>query len=179
MKLKSIAPGYLGIHGQFALTHAEVEPVQNIERNQWLKHMVVLAKETRQKRRSAMSKNAQVRLLLILLIPIVLIYCMSYSACNLLMRIRTFMNFCNWNNYEVDCTWTSWKSWSACTKSCGGGTRTKGRIKSVTETYGGTCKGNATETQFCNEQKCPGKNASHHLDNTCIKILKVLYYLNV
>ena len=68
---------------------------------------------------------------------------------------------CNSNNYEVDCTWTSWKSWSACTKSCGGGTRMKSRIKSVTETYGGTCKGNATEIQVCNEQKCPGKIASH------------------
>ena len=65
------------------------------------------------------------------------------------------------NDNEVDCTWTSWNSWSNCTKSCGGGTRTKNRTKSVTEAYGGTCQGNTTETQVCNEQKCPGKIASH------------------
>ena len=66
MMMKSIVFGHLGIHGLIVLSHAEVEPVQKIEQNQLLKHMVVRAKETRQKLRSAMNRNAQVRLLLIL-----------------------------------------------------------------------------------------------------------------
>ena len=91
----------------------------------------------------------------------------------ILLKSILLINF-DKNKTEVDCTWASWNSWSICTNSCGGGTRTKNRTKSVTEAYGGACQGNATETQFCNEQKCPGKNTSHRFDNTCIKILKVL-----
>lgn len=79
------------------------------------------------------------------------------------------------NEIEVDCTWASWNSWSICTNSCGGGTRTKNRTKFVTEAYGGTCQGNATETQVCNEQKCPGKIASYPFDTNCIDILYVIF----
>ena len=57
----------------------------------------------------------------------------------------------------MDCVWAPWKSWSVCTKSCGGGTSTKNRTKSIIEAYGGTCLGNWTKTQACNEQECPGK----------------------
>ena len=60
-------------------------------------------------------------------------------------------------NYLVDCTWATWNSWSACNKSCGGGTRTKSRTKSVTEANGGTCSGTLTKTEACNDQDCPGK----------------------
>ena len=73
------------------------------------------------------------------------------------IRENILLNQFNYNNIEVDCIWGLWKSWSACTKSCGGGTRTKNRTKSITEAYGGTCLGNWTETQECNEQNCPGK----------------------
>ena len=62
----------------------------------------------------------------------------------------------NYDDIEVDCIWGTWESWSPCTKTCGGGTRTKNRTKSITEAYGGTCFGNWTETQACNEQNCPG-----------------------
>ena len=81
------------------------------------------------------------------------------------------------NENEVDCTWASWNSWSICTKACGGGTRTKNRTKSVTEAYGGACQGNATETQVCNEQKCPGKIASYLFDTNCIDIVYVIFCL--
>ena len=88
---------------------------------------------------------------------------------------RIFMIISNENDYEVDCEWSPWKSWSGCTKSCGGGSRRKNRLKSVTEAYGGTCEGNATETKFCNEQDCPGKISAHLYSKSCSYILSVLY----
>ena len=60
--------------------------------------------------------------------------------------------------FPVDCTWESWKSWSACTKPCGGGSQTKKRTKLVTEAFGGTCSGALTDTEACNSQECPGLN---------------------
>ena len=74
---------------------------------------------------------------------------------------NTLVIYLNYNDIEVDCTWAPWKSWSTCTKSCGGGTRRKNRIKLVIEAYGGTCSGNLTETQVCKEQKCPGMTAAY------------------
>ena len=66
------------------------------------------------------------------------------------------MNFRN--NNPVDCTWAPWYSWSACNKSCGGGSRTKVRTKSVVEAHGGTCSGALIDTEACNSQECPGLN---------------------
>ena len=59
--------------------------------------------------------------------------------------------------FLVNCTWTDWES-TECTVSCGTGTRTKTRTKSVEEKYGGICAGDATEQENCNTQDCPSKN---------------------
>ena len=59
--------------------------------------------------------------------------------------------------YIVDCQWNSWGSYSACSKTCGGGTKTKSRTKSVDENSTGSCSGSSTSTTGCNAQECPGK----------------------
>ena len=59
-------------------------------------------------------------------------------------------------NHVVDCSWAPWQSWNACTKTCGSGTRTKVRTKSVTEANGGTCSGALSDTEACNTQECSG-----------------------
>ena len=54
----------------------------------------------------------------------------------------------------VNCQWGGWNQFSVCSKSCGSGTQTRSRSKTVTEMYGGTCNGIATETRTCNTQIC-------------------------
>ncbi len=56
-----------------------------------------------------------------------------------------------------DCIWAEWQQWSTCSESCAGGTRTKTRMKSETENVAGSCAGNSTETEICNQQECSGK----------------------
>ena len=62
-----------------------------------------------------------------------------------------------WTNILVNCEWSPWNSQS-CTKTCGGGELVKTRSKTVTESNGGTCNGQSTETETCNPNNCPGKN---------------------
>ena len=102
--------------------------------------------------------NCPGKFVLIFLIDLVLIIILCFNVWTLW---KTLLNHLNFNDVEVDCTWAPWKSWSICTKSCGGGTRTKNRTKLVIEAYGGTCLGNQTETQVCNEKKCPGTNTAY------------------
>ena len=55
----------------------------------------------------------------------------------------------------IDCQWDDWV-YGNCSKTCGSGTRTNTRIKSIVEENGGTCDGNFTETEACNINPCPG-----------------------
>ena len=53
------------------------------------------------------------------------------------------------------CRVSSWTSWSSCTLSCGGGFRSRMRSKTLTESCGGRCPYDLTQTQRCNSQCCP------------------------
>ena len=55
----------------------------------------------------------------------------------------------------VNCQWSSWAVGS-CSKSCGGGQRTKQRTKLVTESNGGKCSGQTSITEPCNTVSCNG-----------------------
>ena len=57
---------------------------------------------------------------------------------------------------KVHCKWNNWVT-GECSKTCGTGTRTNTRTKSVTEAYGGTCTGQLTEIEECNTHHCPGR----------------------
>ena len=67
------------------------------------------------------------------------------------LRIYNF----NHRIFLVNCEWGEWKV-GGCTKTCGGGTQKKTRVKTFPEKNGGTCTGQSTETQSCNTQRCPG-----------------------
>ena len=57
--------------------------------------------------------------------------------------------------------WGQWSSaWSACSKTCGDGVRTKTRqCNNPAPLHGGIdCSGNSAETQACKEKDCPGRN---------------------
>ncbi|XP_039591708.1 hemicentin-1 isoform X2 [Polypterus senegalus] len=64
---------------------------------------------------------------------------------------------CNERNCPVDGKWTSWMTWTACSVSCGGGTRQRTRTcTSPSPQYGGRqCEGNDVHIDFCNNEPCP------------------------
>ena len=49
-----------------------------------------------------------------------------------------------------------WSEWGECSKSCGGGTRTKTReCINQRDSYGNPCNQDLVETEKCNENPCP------------------------
>ena len=56
----------------------------------------------------------------------------------------------------MDCEWSAWQT-GPCSVSCGGGTRTSNRSKTVEENYGGECIGQPIFHDVCNTQNCPSK----------------------
>ena len=66
----------------------------------------------------------------------------KFLACDLRFKIPT----------SVDITWSSWGSWSSCTKRCGGGRSERHRSCDG----GSGCVGDRIETRFCNSNRCPG-----------------------
>ena len=70
----------------------------------------------------------------------------------------------------VNCKWGDWST-GQCSRSCGGGQRTKTRKKTVEEKHGGTCTGTASDSEACNTQGCSG--------NRAFVILKNIYLLAI
>ena len=58
---------------------------------------------------------------------------------------------------SVDCKLTEWTSWSSCTKTCSGGTRTREKRVLRSAQYGGQTCPKLQETNECNTIECPGK----------------------
>merc|ERR1712080_222984 len=62
---------------------------------------------------------------------------------------------CNTQNCPpIHCEWNDWVI-GECSDSCGTGTRTNTRTKSVVEANGGTCTGQPSEVEECNTHPCP------------------------
>ena len=61
----------------------------------------------------------------------------------------------NFKLITVNCIWGDWQL-GQCSVSCGGGSRTDERIKTVAETNGGVCTGDSHRTESCNPGGCPG-----------------------
>jgi len=67
--------------------------------------------------------------------------------------------------------WTNWGSYGACTKTCGGGTKTKTRTCTNPAPFGGgdTCPGSDSSSTSCNTDDCPinGNWATWGVWTTC------------
>merc|ERR1712241_673615 len=73
---------------------------------------------------------------------------------------------CTCNNANTDCTWNAWSSWGSCSKTCGGGTKT--RTRSHGPYHGQECSGSPTSSTSCNTNSCqrpcaPGQG--HYWEN--------------
>ena len=58
------------------------------------------------------------------------------------------------NIFLVNCQWGEWSQYSKCSMSCGVGTQSRSRSKSVVEMHGGKCEGSSTQTIPCNTKEC-------------------------
>eukprot|EP00092_Neocalanus_flemingeri_P014899 GFUD01016091.1.p1 GENE.GFUD01016091.1~~GFUD01016091.1.p1 ORF type:complete len:1172 (-),score=192.98 GFUD01016091.1:160-3675(-) len=55
----------------------------------------------------------------------------------------------------VNCVWNTWTSWSACTKTCGGGVRSRERWPTIAASFGGApCTGKREKREKCNKARC-------------------------
>ena len=68
--------------------------------------------------------------------------------------IDNYFTISNYQEAAVDCQWNAWGPYSACSVTCGDGTQTKTRTKSVEESGGGTCSGEDKKTVSCNDGEC-------------------------
>merc|ERR1712228_674136 len=64
---------------------------------------------------------------------------------------------CNTHCCPVNGLWSTWTSWSRCSKSCGTGsqTRTRSCNQPAPSCGGSSCRGSGSEGQDCNTQCCP------------------------
>ena len=81
------------------------------------------------------------------MISFIKLYC---SINILLLFIRHFL-------YEVDCVWGEYGELSACSTTCGDGTRTRTITEEIPAANGAAeCSGSRTEAEACNNAACPG-----------------------
>ena len=64
----------------------------------------------------------------------------------------------------VNCQWSSWQT-GQCPKTCGEGTRTNTRTKTVKEKFGGVCSGSSYIMESCFLQKCGYVSGESITDN--------------
>lgn len=64
-------------------------------------------------------------------------------------------NLTETRNHDVDCGYSGWSNWGACSKTCGGGTQTRTRSILQEPKNGGNPCGELEQTQSCNTQGCP------------------------
>lgn len=62
---------------------------------------------------------------------------------------------CNDIKCPVDGKWSKWSDWEECSKTCGGGTRSRSRNCEGPFFGGKDCNGEPTETENCGETPCP------------------------
>nr|XP_009933251.1 PREDICTED: A disintegrin and metalloproteinase with thrombospondin motifs 14 [Opisthocomus hoazin] len=73
-----------------------------------------------------------------------------------------FKGHCIWKTseqpYSQDGSWSSWSKFSSCSRTCGGGVRSRSRsCDNPPPSYGGRhCPGATYEYQVCNAEECPG-----------------------
>ena len=61
---------------------------------------------------------------------------------------------------SVHGNWGKWSGFGVCSKTCGGGTKSRSRkCNNPSPAHGGRkCSGSSTQSAQCNTQHCPGRN---------------------
>ena len=66
-----------------------------------------------------------------------------------------YISMCHSLELESTGGWGSWSSFSPCSSTCGGGTRTRTRECKDSSNGGAECPGEASQTETCNTEECP------------------------
>ncbi|TRY58209.1 hypothetical protein DNTS_008554 [Danionella cerebrum] len=88
--------------------------------------------------------------------------CAPGKVRNLKILIWCFKGHCIWRSshqsYGQEGSWSSWGKFGSCSRSCGGGVRSRSRqCNNPAPAYGGRdCPGSAFDYQLCNMEDCPG-----------------------
>ena len=62
---------------------------------------------------------------------------------------------CNTGGCPVNCKWGPYETWSSCSKTCGGGYKSRSRqVDTPASNEGQPCKGDVTQIEACNTQIC-------------------------
>ena len=62
---------------------------------------------------------------------------------------------CNVQACPVDCTVSSWRTWTVCSNSCGSGNQGRTRVPITNAAHGGKACSTLTSTRQCNTHACP------------------------
>ncbi|CAE7263303.1 SSPO [Symbiodinium pilosum] len=74
------------------------------------------------------------------------------AACGSLQESK----MCDGGDCPVDCRWSDWSSWQACSTSCGDGNSTRSRTVSVPRnSFGEDCQGKPQQSRQCSNEPCP------------------------
>ena len=57
----------------------------------------------------------------------------------------------------INCHWSNWAAWGSCSRTCGGGSKTRYRSKNGPYWGGIQCSGSASSSTSCNTHGCPGE----------------------
>ena len=82
------------------------------------------------------------------------------------------MSFC----ITVHCQWSPWTI-DSCSRTCGGGHRTKHRVKIVSEQFGGSCSGQSSLIESCNTRNCPGIISHKHGQSQIFALFENIDYM--
>ena len=76
-----------------------------------------------------------------------------------------------WSSHVVNGGWSQWTSWSGCSLTCGGGTRTRTRTCSnpIPQGSGADCVGSPSGSEGCNMVACPGKCVYMCVCSSCMR----------
>jgi len=79
-----------------------------------------------------------------------------YSKCNKCTCKNGELK-CTKKKCKGDCQWLNWSTWSTCSKTCDGGSKTRSRKFKPGDFNGEPCRGPANDTAQCNTQDCPSE----------------------
>ena len=72
------------------------------------------------------------------------------------MGKATETEVCHAEDCLVNCVWGAYGDWTSCSKTCGGGEKSRTRNVAIPASNGGqSCGGNDTETVACKTEGCP------------------------
>ena len=75
---------------------------------------------------------------------------------NGIRKLSKLSNILN-SQFLEDCTWNTWSSWELCSRTCGGGNKTRSRTQNGPFYGGQECSGSSNSTTSCNTDDCPGE----------------------